>query len=466
MDRISQNTTKTAVNIFFTLVFSMTSVALAQNSSSNSNSNSNNNNNSSSGGGYYDPRYACKQYRDDLREAQDDLNKLCKDGGVGRNCVERVDSCASDAGGDGSLNLYSTAAMAAGGSSSTMGNMLGIMGQSNAASSSCPQYSFQDYFTKKDKYTDDLDDTSEKLLNIADEQTKAQEDFNKEITDLQKDLNEAQKELEDKNMNIDEEKRQQISDFQKAQNEAKESLRQQGTDLLKSRGALITSQRDKALRLIAMTDASGKRACMKTVREMQKDYQGTLSGLSSNTMIAKAKRQEADLIAAWNDCMSSFDQQRTALLESKKQEEDLINKQIQDTQESMAQTQDTLDLAQSQLTEMQTASDTKKSQAQQNLVKTMQSIQSQMTAAKQKLESTLKSLASKQDSYNQKINRLNTSISSLGVAPPSGATTTPSAISDEINSKNEQIIEIQSYVDETCGTGTQKKGSGSQRGAS
>ncbi|MEK2689291.1 hypothetical protein [Bdellovibrio sp. GT3] len=464
----------TAVKIVFTLITLMTSAVWAQSQSSNNSSNSNssnnnssssNNNNNNNSGNWDNSRYVCKEYQDDLRDAKNDLTKLCRDAGAGGGCAEKVASCSSAAGADGSLNLYSTAATAVG-SDNALGTALGVMGQSGGGGNGCPQYTFQDYFSKKDKYTDDLDKTEEDLAALSDEKAEVQEDFNKEIADLQEDLNKAQEDLQQKKRDLADQKRDRIAEFQKAQNDSKDSLDELGTQLLDLRGKVISAQRDKALQLISLTEASAKRGCLKAVSDqkaqMAKD--SSLSGLSSGTMISKAKRQKQDLIAIWNDCMTVYEQKRQALLESKKQEEETLDNEIKKVQDKMTRVQDSLDLAGSQMTEIQNQATTEEQEAEQNLTKLMQNIQNKMTAAKQKLEQKLQTIATKTTQYGEKINRLSTQISRLGVEPPSGTTTTATAISGEMADKQEQIEELQSWVDSACGSMKNNRGNSSQQG--
>ncbi|UYL10686.1 hypothetical protein B9G69_008870 [Bdellovibrio sp. SKB1291214] len=477
----SKQTKKTSVHLFITtvsLVFAPLSPSLAITSGSSQTTTESVTPTTQNPYGYANPwntgtssASLCQSLQKEYTDAKKDISKLCRDAGVGSGCEDKVDSCSSDAGGTGSLNLYSTAATALGGSNSSLGTALGAMGQSSA-SNGCPQYSFQDYFNKKDKYTDDLDKTEEDLAALSDEKAQVQEDFNKEIADLQEDLDKAQQDLQDKKREISEKKRKATSDFQEVQNKVKDDLRSQSSTLLDLQGKLISSQRDKALNLVALTEASAKRACLKAVQDQKAQAQkdGALNGLASGTMIAKAKRLKEDLINTWNDCMTVYDQKRQALLETKKQEEDTIRKQIQDTTESMAQTQDSLDAAQTQLTEITNEATTEQSEAETNLTKTMQNIQNKMTAAKQKLEQKLQTIATKTTTYTEKINRLNTQISSLGVAPPSGATTTASQISGELADAQETLEDIQARADAlktsdySCQISSRKSGSSSSRG--
>lgn len=455
----SKTTKKTSVNLFISIVSSLILIGYAANAQTSGNSSSSSNSGSSSSNNQnsqntqqsypypvmssYSEGQTCNDLRSRYSSARRDMLRLCKDAGAGSNCVDKVDSCNTEASDTGGINLYQTLGTAVG-SDNALGTALGVMGQSSNVGGGCPQFSFQDYFSKKKEYQEDLDRTEEDLAKLSDDKADIQADFNKKITDLQKDLNKAQEDLEKTKDQIAKDKLENSQKLQEAQNSAKDSMRQQATTLLDLHGKLITSQRDKALNMIALTEASAKRACMKTVNEMKAQWQkeGVLSGFSSGTMIAKAKRLKQDLIDTWNDCMTVYDQKKQALLESKKQEEDMLRKQIQDTTESMAQTQDSMDSAASNMAQMNALADKQQTQAETNMKNTQTSIQTEMTAAKQELEQKLQTLATKTTNYNQKINRLNTQLSSLGAVPPSGATTTAPQVADEVAGLQEEMNEI------------------------
>ncbi|WP_413576268.1 hypothetical protein ACLVWU_17955 [Bdellovibrio sp. HCB290] len=436
----------------------------SSNNNNNNNSNSNNNGNNGFGGGNYSnysQALECRDYRNQYQDAKRDLSKLCRDAGAGSGCADKVAACSGDAGDDGQLDMYSLGATALG-SDNALGSALGIMGQGRA--SGCPQYSYQDYFDKKDKYTDDLDKTEEDLAKLSDDQADVQEDFNKEISDLQEDLNKAQEDLQGKKRDLADKEREQISSYQKINSDSEESLEELGTQLLDLNGKKITAERDRSLQLIGMTEASAKRACTKAVVDqkavMAKD--ASLSGLSSGTMISKAKKQKQDLIAIWNDCMEVYQQKRQALMESKNQEMQLLEDNIKKVQNKMTRIDDALTLAQSQLDQIKAQAKTEGEQADQNMTKLMQNIQNKMTAAKQKLDQKLQTIAKKTETYGEKTKRLNAQISQLGVAPPSGATTTASAISGEMADKQQEIEELQDYVETACGGGTEIKNRNSE----
>ncbi|MFM6929474.1 MAG: hypothetical protein ACKOX6_13480 [Bdellovibrio sp.] len=379
----------------------------------------------------------CKGLQTQYNDAKKERAKLCKSAGAGNDCESKIEQC-NEASSSESFNTLGALATAAGVNSS-IGSVLNQVGaQQNQSSSGCPQFTAQDFWQKKDKYTDDLEKAEEDLAKLTDDRANAEEDFNKEINDLQEDLNKAQEDLDKAKLEIADKKRKQLQDFQSTQSSAKEELRKKGTEIMQLQGKLITSQRDKALKLIAMTDASGNRACKKAVNDAKKELTSSTS-LNSSNMISKAKANKQALIDTYNDCMSAFQQQRVALLESKKQEQEEISKAIDDANEDMTSLQDSLSTAQSQLTEMQNDAATEQSNAEQKLVKIMQNTQNKMAAAKQKLQTKIQTITQKTQNYTEKINRLNNQLATLGTAPKSGATTTASEISGEFSDYTETM---------------------------
>ena len=380
----------------------------------------------------------CKKAKDDLARAQEESGKLCSSAGFGKDCKEKLETCAETSSSE-SFNTIGALATAAG-VTSTLGGVLNQLGQQQQQSNStgCPQYTADGYRTDKKQYTDNLEKAEEDLAKLTDDRADAEEDFNKEINDLQDELNKAQEDLDKTKLEIADKKRKQLQDFQSTQASAKEELRKKGTEVLQLQGKLITSQRDKALKLIAMTDASGTRACKKAVNDAKKDMTSSTS-LNSSNMISKAKANKQALIDTYNDCMDAFQQQRVALLESKKQEQEELNKAIADTNEDMASIQDSLSTAQSQLTEMQNDAATEQSNAEQKLVKIMQNTQNKMTAAKQKLQTKLQTIAQKTQTYTEKINRANNGLAQMGPKPSGKATSTASDIAGEFDAVAEKI---------------------------
>ncbi|WP_415061679.1 hypothetical protein [Bdellovibrio sp.] len=380
-------------------------------------------------------RELCRNAENDYKQAETKIAESCRKAGLGADCVSKAKSCAATSGEDSfdSVSVFATA--------------LGLPAGSTAGiSSACPQQGGRDYFQDKDKIQKEIKDVEQDLADLNDDKAKIQDDYNKQVQDIQESLTKAQEDYKKKELEIGEKERQRIAEFNNSQNQAKEEIRKRSAEVLKLRGQLIQSQRDKALKLIAMTDASGKRACMKAVSEAKKSYDSVSSGTSANH-IAQAKQKKTELINIYNDCMSAFDQQRVALNESKRQEQEEINQQINDAQSNMDEIQNSLNLASTQLEEMKQASQKEKSDALQSVIDLGTRSQQQMQAAYNKMQENLKTLAAKSASLQAALNRSNQSLMSLGPAPKRGSEYSPADASSEISAQVNILESISSNPD-------------------
>lgn len=372
----------------------------------------------------------CQRAEERVYQARTKIKEACRKAGLPGGtdgCLKAAENCA---GTSGEESFDTTAILV---------SALGLPAGSTSGSSACPQMSGRDYFTEKDKLQKDIKDTEKDLAELNDDKAKLQDDYNKEMQDIQEALTKAQEDLKEKNLDLEQKDRERQAEFQNSQNQAKEELRKKGADILRLRGQLIQSQRDKALKMIAMTDASGKRACMKAVRDAKKAYDNVSSASSSNHL-AQAKQKKEELINTYNDCMEAFDQQRVALNESKKQEQDQINQQIDDLQSSVDEIQNSLNLASTQLEEIKQAAATKKNDALQSVIDLGTRSQNKMQAAYTKLQENLKTLAAKSASLQAALNRANASMMTLGPAPKSRSSDyAPSDASSEIAGEIEII---------------------------
>ncbi len=380
-------------------------------------------------------RELCRNAENDYKQAETKIAESCRKAGMGSDCVSKSKSCAS-ASGEESFDSVSAFATVLG---MPAGNLSGI-------STACPQMGGRDYFQEKDKIQKEIKDIEQDLADLNDDKAKIQDDYNKQVQDIQESLTKAQEDYKKKELEIGEKERERIAEFNNSQNQAKEEIRKRSAEVLKLRGQLIQSQRDKALKLIAMTEASGKRACMKAVSEAKKSYDSVSSGTSANH-IAQAKQKKAELINIYNDCMSAFDQQRVALNESKRQEQEEINQQISDAQSNMDEIQNSLNLASTQLEEMKQASQKEKSDALQSVIDLGTRSQQQMQAAYTKMQENLKTLAAKSSSLQAALNRANQSLMSLGAAPKRGSEYSPADASSEISAQVNILESISSNPD-------------------
>lgn len=389
-----------------------------------------------------DKQRSCSDANKDLSSARKEMTKLCSEASLGSDCSDKVSTCSEVTG--------SATFQSAGQVMTALGNQYGsLVTALGGANGGCPQMTGKTYFNRKDSLTKDIDSTQKELADLNDDKAKIQDEFNKQIQDLQDEVNKSQEDLDKMKLEMKDKKRKQLADFQNSQNQMKEELRKKSTEVLSLRGQLIQSQQDQALKLIAMTDASGKRACMKAVNDAKKAYDAVASSNSAN-YIAKAKQKKQDLINTYNDCMDAFEQQRNALNKSKKQEQDQINKAINDATAAAAELQNSMNTADSQLAEMQQDAQTEEDQATQKVVKLMQTTQTKMLAAQQKMQTNLQTLEAKNQSLTSKLNRLNNELAMLGPAPSEDSTKTVKQVGSELGSYQEAVNTAIDNVNMNC----------------
>lgn len=387
---------------------------------------------------------SCERKLESIKESRKKAAEFCRKAGLSSStegdsfCVQKSLDCGNEVGKESFDSVDAIAAV------------FGVPADdSKKLADACPIMSGRDYFKEKDAITKEIKETEKELAELNDDKAEIQEKYNETMQDLQEALTKAQEDLKEKNLKMEQEDRDRIAEFHATQNQAKDELRKKGAEILRLRGQVIQSQRDKALKLIAMTDASGKRACMKAVREAKKSYE-SISGSSSSNHIAQSKQKKQDLINLYNDCMEAFDQQRIALNESKRQEQIELNTQIDSLQSSMDEIQNSLNLANSQLEEMKQASEKRKSDALQSVIDLGTLTQQKMQAAYSKLQENLKTIAAKGTSLQAALNRANASLMTLGPAPKSrNSEYAPSDASADISAEVNNIEEAKAFLNNT-----------------
>lgn len=384
--------------------------------------------------GKVDPsaKTGCSKAREDYKQAITKISEACKKAGLGdKDCVSKSLSCAETSSEDSfdTMDVFGTA--------------LGIP-PGTSLGAACPTMNGRDYFSEKDKIQKEIKETEKELAELNDTKADIQDDYNKEVQDIQETLNKAQEDYKKKEVDLDQEERERIADFHNNQNQAKEALRKKGSELLTLRGQMIQLQRDKARSLNLMSESAGKRKCITELAKMKEEYQKLYSssaGASSNH-IAQAKRKKKELVEFYNTCISDFNQQRIALNEQTRQKQDELDKQVRDTQSSMDEIQNSLNLAASQLEEMKQATVKKKNDALQAVIDLGTRSQQKMQAAYAKLQEKLKTLATKNASLAGALNRANQSLMTLGPAPKRGAEYTPADASSDISAQVNILMEI------------------------
>lgn len=386
-----------------------------------------------SGGAPIDPHARCNRAVDEFKQANIKLGEACKKAGLSTaDCINKSQQCAAAASSDSFSTMDAFAMFMTGAPAGSLNGMAG---------GGCPQYSGRDYFTDREKIEKELKDTSKELANLNDDQAKIQEEYSKNIQELTESFNKAQEKLSETTHQLEQDERDRLAQFMQSQSQAKEELRKKGADILKLRGQLIQSQRDKALKMIAMTEASGKRACMKAVAEARKNYESLGTNTNANH-IQNAKKKKQDLINTYNDCMDAFDQQRIALMESKKQEQEELTTQINSLQSSVDEIQNSMNLASTQLEEIKQATQKKKNEAVESVMKLGVITQDKMASAAQKLNANKQTIAAKMQNLQGELNRANIKLMTMGPVPPRGSEISVASARSDIDSQIEILQQI------------------------
>jgi uncharacterized protein YukE len=250
--------------------------------------------------------------------ARSTFNKACGDAGIGGSCLSQMQKCSELSGADDYkdsddlLMAFSSA--------------LGVP-QSNIGSK-CSGMSGQDFFDEKDKTEKKLDDVNDKLADIKKDLANIDKDFNKDVQEVQEEIADAQKELKKKSLDVNKEQRERATEQAKTKADLTKNIRAQESLIMQKRQEINNIYRSKNSSLIAMAESATKRACMKKVKELKKEYEA-IAGIGAEHFIERAMKKKKDLQDEWDNCMLQFDQQRIALIEQSDQKvetaQDAIN---------------------------------------------------------------------------------------------------------------------------------------------
>lgn len=370
------------------------------------------------------------------KEAKKELAEACSKAGFDGRCSEQVLECSESMG-------------------SQDFNTMGVLGQvtgiplAGLGTSSCPQLSGKDYFSRKKEIDSELKDTNSDLADLGKEKADIEKDFNTEMQDVQKEIRDAQKELADEKLKINEEKRQQISDFSKQQSETRNEVRKKNMDLLQLRGKLIKSDRDKVTKMMQLSEASSKRACMGAV----KDLRDKLLKPGERVSISTARSAKSELTAAFDDCMKTFDQQRSAMNETYRQEQAELNETIGQVQSDIDDMENQLKLATTQLAEMEADAKKRGETAEQNVVKMMQEAQQKMLSAQENMKKNITALSNKETTLKQRLASLNNELMMLGPVPADQSSEdSPKKAMGSVQNETETIEDFEA----SCGTPSER----------
>lgn len=399
--------------------------------------------------------------RDDLKALQDqqDQTRLCNDAKSKYDQAQvKIGEACKKAGHDQKTCLSQAKSCGEAAEESTFNTvdaftpLLGIpQGTIGGLGKACPQYNGRDYFAEKDKILKEIKDNEKELAELNDDKAKLQDEYNKEMQELQEALTKAQEDLKKKNLELEQEDRERVAGFQQSQNEAKEQLRKTGLDLLRLRGELVKSQRNKAKAMAELTEETIRGACMAEVEKMKQSY-ATAPKKKNANIFRDTKEKNKAITNRYNTCLEKFNQAKMEVNEATQTEQERLNKEIANTQDKMDEIQNSLNLAASQLEEIKQATEKAKNDALQSVIDLGTLTQQKMQAAYVKLQENLKTLAAKTASLQAALNRANMSLMSLGPVPKRGAELTISEASSDIDAQVGilQNIANDDYIQTNC----------------
>jgi len=348
----------------------------------------------------------CTQAKEEAYSAKRDFDRACRESGLGSGCTSKVKQCA-DLGGADEYGSSADLLIA-------FSNALGV--PQSGVSSACPRYSGQGYFERKDKYEKELDDINDKMGDLKKDLANLNKDFNKDVQEVQEDIAEAQNDLKKKQLDIKKEQRDRTAEMAKTASELAKNIRAQQSLILQKRQEITNIYRSKNSSLIALSEGATKRACMKKVRELKKDYESVSAG-SGGSYIARAKQKKDALQDEFDNCMLQFDQQRAALIEQTEQK-------IQSAQDAINNAQSDIDNMNQQLTTMNSQEAEAKNDDTTSMNNASTALSEKISRATSKLQSLqqttqqeAQALTEKQNYYKQKSVSISNSLMTMGPAP-------------------------------------------------
>lgn len=348
----------------------------------------------------------CAQAKAEAMSVKRDLDRACRDSGLGSKCMTQAKTC-EDLGGADEYGSSADLLMA-------FSTALGV--PQSGVSSACPRYSGQGYFERKDKYEKELDDINDKMGDLKKDLANLNKDFNKDVQEVQENIADAQNDLKKKQLDIKKEQRERVAEMAKTASELAKNIRAQQSLILQKRQEITNIYRSKNSSLITLSEGATKRACMKKVRELKKDYEAVSAG-SGGSYIARAKQKKEALQDEFDNCMLQFDQQRAALIEQTEQK-------IQQAQDAINNAQSDIDNMNQQLTTMNSQEAEAKNDDTTSMNNASTALSEKISRATSKLQSLQQTtqqeaqgLTEKQNYYKQKSVSISNSLMMMGPAP-------------------------------------------------
>ncbi len=391
----------------------------------------------------------CQGIKGDLlKEAQEAAKKIkeaCSEGDLGRDksCFEQSLVCSEVS---KSKTFDSASAQ-----TDAVNNILKQAGLSDAASigpqnstSTCPQYSAEDYRKRKKELKEEIKDATKEMADLKKDLNTQKKDITKEIQDAADEQQKTQKELKADKDKLDEDQAKQMGDITNTQTATRKQIRSSSLNIIKLRSKLMDSQMQGAMELLKLDDNATKAAC---VAQAQKAYTDYTSSYGTSTTFALRQQQKQTVLNMYNNCMKTFQQQRSALVAAKQNEQAEIRAMIMSEQGDMADTQKSLDLTAQQLADLPNQTTAKKTDIDSQITQSMQSAQTKMQSAKDNFNSAQQTSMESQRDIQERLNASTNELNNLGPEPSGSAKTSASEAAGKIAGNMDAV---DSYLHMCC----------------
>lgn len=379
----------------------------------------------------------CDTLRSELARSRRDFSDACGSAGLGgfNSCYSKIQRCSDAALGSSGTDSDDI--------SREFSRALGV--PINKVSSSCPKYSGQGYFERKDKYDREIKDTNDDLAKIKEETAELKEKFAEDVNEVQEDIAKAQEEYNEKVLKSKESKREEDMALAKNAAETAEKIRNAETTIMMKRQEINNLYATQNSQLIIMNDAALVSACRKKVLDVKAEYlklMGKSTG-SGSEYFRRASEKKKVLQAEWDSCRAQFQVQRKAVVEQNAQKVEQAEKVIRDTQSQVDDLKQVLATMSSQATEASTDRNTALTDAQKGLQEKIGRATAKLQSMQQTTEEKAKALAEKQQFYQQNSQKLNVAVANLGPVPDDESSTKKIS---EVSSKYDEYLEAEAQA--------------------
>ncbi|MFS4459067.1 hypothetical protein [Bdellovibrio sp. HCB2-146] len=388
----------------------------------------------------------CKDALKEISDAKKEIGTICGEAGFGdgKQCIQDAIDCddfiTDDTPGGGATGLL------AGAATTLTGLDIASAFKSSGSGGNCPQMGGTDYFEQKKILDDKLDDLKKESAELTEDIAKAKKDYQDNITQLQKDIQTAQEDLKKMKRDSKNALAEQIAEAARNADQAKNSLREAELKMVQLRSDLNMAQADQTKVMITFSDQSMKAACMKNVNTANEEFKKLYSSKSigSGNLISVQKEKKRTLIATYNSCIASYQQQRIDGYKQAEARQRSLQTQIENLQGSIDDQRVAMQSANERMTQIQNDNQKEITEAEESVIQKMSMAQQEMQSASTNLQDNLTAIAQKQQANKDAIQRVNAQLADMtvGGVPKRGTKISSSEARSKISSETERIKDI------------------------